>query len=416
MSVFARLKKFENIILLAVSVLIILAVFFPQLPLIGRPEPSSVSQNVEPQNVFYKARVTRIVEEGAAEIDGAEQHYQEIEARILNGDEKGKIITIDHGKLFAIDDYQKVRDGEIVVISKPLASPKENFYYIVDKYRVNNLLVVATLFFLLVIAFGRKRGLTSIVGMLFSLVVIFNAIIPRIVQGSDPFWTCVIGGTFIMIVSLYLSHGFSKRTSIALLSTLIALGLATFIDVLFVRLAKLSGTGTEDAFYLQLANARIDLPGILLGAIIIGVLGVLDDVTTAQTATIEEISKANHTFTFRQLYRRGLSVGREHIASLINTLLLAYAGASFPMFLLFWLQNNQPLWITFNSNFLAEEIVRTLVGSSALILAIPLTTALAAYFYSRPRAAAVQPETVSAEQALEKYWRVPENTLSKEKK
>ncbi|HLD60658.1 MAG TPA: YibE/F family protein [Patescibacteria group bacterium] len=411
MPTYTPLKKFEIAALLVVSLFIILAIFSPQVPLIGRPRPAPTTTTATTeQNVFYKATVTKIIEEGIAEVDGLPQAYQKIELRILNGDEKGKTVTIDHGGLFAIDRYQRVAEGEAVVLSKPLNSPKENFYYIIDKYRATNLLVIAALFLVLVVGLGRKKGLTSVVGMLFSLVIIFKVIIPRIILGSDPLWTCLIGGICIMIVSLYLSHGFNKRTSIALLSTLVALGFALLIDILFVHLAKLSGTGTEDAFYLQLASAQIDLKGILLGAIIIGVLGVLDDVTTAQTATIEEISKANRALTFSQLYHSGLSVGREHIASLINTLLLAYAGASLPMFLLFYLQNNQPLWLTFNSNFLAEEIVRTLVGSAALILAIPITNAFAAYFYSRRAPLPLKPSTtredsVAADnEALEQYW------------
>ena len=125
----------------------------------------------------------------------------------------------------------------------------------------------------------------------------------------------------------------------------------------------------------------------MLGGIIIGVLGVLDDITTAQSAKIEEIHIANPRLGFTNLYQKGLSVGREHIASLVNTLLLAYVGASFPLLLLATTQKAQPFWLILNSNFIAEEIVRTIVGSSALILAVPITTVLAAYFYSRkPRA------------------------------
>ena len=127
----------------------------------------------------------------------------------------------------------------------------------------------------------------------------------------------------------------------------------------------------------------IDVRGLLLGGILIGVLGVLDDITTAQAAAIEEISLANDKLGFRELYRRGISIGKEHIASLVNTLVLAYVGASFPVVLLYMLHKNIPMWLLLNSNFIAEEIIRTVVGSTALVLAVPLTTVMSAYFFSQ---------------------------------
>ena len=167
-----------------------------------------------------------------------------------------------------------------------------------------------------------------------------------------------------------------------MLSSILSLGLAVAVDLLFVYLAKLSGAGTEEAFYLQFGSTSFNLKGILLGGIILGVLGVLDDVTTGQVAAVEEIHLANTSFKFKELYKRGLSVGREHIASLVNTLVLAYVGVSFPLLLLYNSQKLQPFWLVINSNFMAEEIVRTLVGSVVLVVAVPLTTFLAAMFYS----------------------------------
>jgi uncharacterized membrane protein len=186
-----------------------------------------------------------------------------------------------------------------------------------------------------------------------------------------------------MIFSLYLAHGFNKRTSVALFGSVLTLVFAVGIDVLFVYFTKLTGMGSEESVYLQISNSSIDLRMLLLSGIIIGVLGVLDDVTTGQAAIIDELHDANPNLSVSELYRRGLSVGREHIASLINTLVLAYVGVSFPLILLFTIQKSQPLWLTLNSNFIGEEVVRTVVGSSALILAVPITSILAAYFLGR---------------------------------
>ena len=347
----------------------------------------STGPAAEIPEVYYRAKVLKILEEGKKDIDGTAQEYQKLELEIVNGPEKGKHIFIDHGGSFIIGTYQKVTKGEVVVIANPPATPgaPENFYYIIDKYRANGLIIAAIIFLALAIYFGRKRGLTSIIGLIFSVLVIFYYIIPSIAHGNNPLVTCIIGAIAIILVSLYLSHGFNRRTTIALLSTLICLGLAIIIDLLFVHLAKLTGTGTEEAFFLQFDNTSINLRGLFLGGILLGVLGVLDDVTTSQVATIEEISAANPALTFEKLYQSGLSVGREHIASLINTLVLAYVGVSFPLLLLYSTQKSQQVWVMLNSNFIAEEIVRTLVGSSVLVIAVPLTTILAAFFYSRKK-------------------------------
>jgi uncharacterized membrane protein len=332
----------------------------------------------------FRAKVIKILESSTVMIDGRAQEYQRLELKILNGDEKGKEITIDHGKDFVIGVFQKVRVGETVILAKPANTQGQNeVYYITDRYRAPNLIFITAIFFILAIYFGRKRGLTSVVGLIFSVIVIFNFIIPRILKGGDPLWACVIGAIIIILLSLYLSHGFNKRTSIALVSSLLCLVLAVVVDLLFVYIAKLAGNGTEEAFYLQFSTFNLNLQGLLLGSIIIGVIGVLDDVTTGQAAAIEEISMANNSLNFQQLYKSGLSIGREHIASLVNTLFLAYVGASFPLLLLYSTQKTQSLWVTLNSNFIAEEVVRTLVGSTVLVIAVPLTTFLAAIYYSR---------------------------------
>jgi uncharacterized membrane protein len=351
---------------------------------LDNPDLSAVPAAAESADISYRAKVVKILEAGTVMLDDRPQEYQRLELEILNGDEKGKHVTIDHGKDFVIGVFQKVREGETVILSKPSHTQGEkDVYYITDRYRVPNLIFIMAIFFAVAIYFGRKRGLTSIIGLIFSVVVIFYYVIPHIIRGGNPLWACIVGAIVIILLSLYLSHGFNRRTTIALVSTLLCLGLAIIIDLLFVHIAKLTGNGTEEAFYLQFDTFNINLQGLLLGSIIIGVLGVLDDVTTGQAAAIEEIHLANNSLNFHQLYKSGLSVGREHIASLVNTLVLAYVGASFPLLLLYNTQKTQSLWVTLNSNFIAEEIVRTLVGSSVLVIAVPLTSLLAALYYSR---------------------------------
>jgi uncharacterized membrane protein len=146
-------------------------------------------------------------------------------------------------------------------------------------------------------------------------------------------------------------------------------------------LTHLTGGGTEEAFYLQIGVlSTLNLRGLLLGGIIIGALGVLDDITTAQTAAVDEISKANPSLRFEELVKRGHSIGREHITSLVNTLALAYVGASLPLLLIFSAAHSEPLWVLLNREYIIEELVRTLIGSITLILGVPISTLLAALF------------------------------------
>lgn len=397
----------------AIIVLFALFCFTPQTTRAEEetsPTTSAPTTAAQPRDNFYRAKVIKILEEGSEILDGEPQVYQKIQLKILEGDEKGKLIIIDHGKGFIIGTFQKVTTGEKVIVAKPTVAPENprEIYYIVDKYRAPSLIGLGLIFFALAVFFGRKRGFTSIIGLLFTILILFYFIIPRIVAGGNPFLTCIIGAVLIIVFSLYLSHGFNRRTSVALVSTLVALGIAIIIDLIFVDVAKLLGNGTEEAFYLQFDNFNIDLRGLLLGSIIIGVVGVLDDITTAQAGAVEEIYEANPNVTFAQLYKSGLSVGREHIASLINTLILAYAGASFPLLLLYSTNSLQPLWITLNSNFISEEIVRTLVGSSVLVIAVPLTTMLAAYYFTRHRPRLLPKkilEPSNSADAINNFWK-----------
>jgi uncharacterized membrane protein len=205
-------------------------------------------------------------------------------------------------------------------------------------------------------------------------------IVPQLLAGGNPLAVILIGALCMATFSLYLAHGFTRRTTVAVVSTLITICIALLLSVVFVAATKLLGMGSEEALYLQSApGTSINLKGLLLGGIIVGALGVLDDITTAQAAAVDEIAKANPILSTQELFRRGLSVGGEHITSLVNTLVLAYAGTSFPALLLFTLYE-RPLWVVMNTEVITEEIVRTLVGSIALMCAVPITTLLAAYF------------------------------------
>lgn len=375
------------------AILVILALVLLSVPVRAAEDDPAMAGFVPP--TYALAMVTGIVDEKVVPTDMGTTWSQRVRIRFLNGKKKGEEVTVDHGGEIQVQGQQKVRKGERVVIVG-VDAPDGTTYYIADTYRLGRVAWIAALFMALVMLLGQwKRGAGSILGLLASIGILLLWVVPRVVAGENALWTAITGSIALAVVTLYLAHGFRARTSVALVGMLLTLAAAALLSLAFVSFAHLHGNGSEDAFYLQAGpTAALDLRGILLAGVLIGVLGVLDDITTGTAAAVEEIHAANNRLSRRELFRRGLSVGREHIASLVNTLALAYVGASFPLFLLLTTNNPQPLWSVANSERISEEIIRTLVGSTALLLAVPLTTALAAWWFSRQRTQNVLEERI----------------------
>ncbi len=344
--------------------------------------PAQIEQPNLPPDELYKAKIIAVGEEQTQEIYGGyTEKLKKVTIIILDGKEKGEVVDTVIGGLEGIESSPNAHVGQKVVVAKSYKIDQTVTYNIIDQYRLDALLIIVIIFFILAIIFGKWKGFGSLLGLSFSIVILAQYIVPKIIAGENPLLVTLIGALIISASSLFLAHGFNKRTSISWLSTMITLAIALFISKLFVNFSYLFGVGTEESFYLQnIGIAQIDLRGLLLAGIVIGTLGVLDDITTAQTAVVGEIHQANHRLSMRELYKRGLVVGREHIASLVNTLVLAYAGASLPLFILFAINHGTPIWFKINSQLVAEELVRTVIGSMSLILAVPITTILAAYF------------------------------------
>lgn len=326
----------------------------------------------------------------AAQIVPAESTYIKAVVRSIATEDGELLVELrngpDVGKTTAVSLYDGLRStpieftpGETVVLQVLTRANGTVRYLLYETYRIPSLVFLTVLFFGLGIVLAGWTGVRSMFGLSVSIAILALFVVPQIVAGKNPLLISLIGSAGIALSSIYLSHGFNRRTSVALCSTVLTLALSTVLAMAFVHFGKLFGLGSEEALFLQSSPlATINLQGLLLGGIIIGALGVLDDITTAQTAAIDELSKANTSLTFAELFAAGTSIGREHIASLINTLALAYVGTSLPLFLLFFLNEDMPLWVTLNSEFIAEEIIRTLVGSSTLLLAVPISTWIAA--------------------------------------
>ncbi|GAA3394796.1 YibE/F family protein [Cryptosporangium minutisporangium] len=254
-------------------------------------------------------------------------------------------------------------------------------YTIVDKQRSGSLWLLAALAAVVVIGFGRLRGLAAIGGLIISFAVLLLFVLPGILDGSPPLLVAVVGASTIMFAVLYLTHGVSVRTSVAILGTLASLVLTGLLGAAFTALTKLTGLGDEQSVYLATVEGGVDMRGLLLAGIIIGSLGVLDDVTITQSQVVAELARTPRSRW--ELYRAAIRVGRAHVGSAVNTIVLAYAGASLPLLLLISV-SGQSLGSLVTGQAIAGEIVRALVGTIGLVASVPITTALAALVAESP--------------------------------
>ncbi|MCR4312230.1 MAG: YibE/F family protein [Candidatus Uhrbacteria bacterium] len=327
---------------------------------------------------YQRGVVIRILEDEIFGTGGMSERHQVLEVEIAQGTTVEAVADMPWAK-----NQTGFEAGDRLIVST-MTIGEETSYVVTDALRLPDVGLVVLCFIAIACWFGRRHGAMSLVGLAVSTGILVFGVAPAILAGYNALWVCTLGGAGILVVSLLLAHGFNRRTFVALGATLLALLIAVVGATAAVDLIGLSGAGTEEAIFLQVgAVTGLSLRGVLLGGMIIGVLGVLDDVTTAQSAAVEEIAKADNTLTARELYRRGLSVGREHIASLVNTLALAYAGASFPLFLLLTMKEGPPWWVVLNSEAIVEEVVRALVGGASLILAVPIATVFAARVFAR---------------------------------
>jgi uncharacterized membrane protein len=292
-----------------------------------------------------------------------------VEARLSGGRQVRFETTDPTGDTFAAG--QKV---QLAVLEQPGQPP---FYNIRDLERTRPMLVLVALFVVAVVAFGRWQGIRSLLGLGLSFLVIVGFVVPAILHGRSPVPVALVGAMAIMLVSLYLAHGAGRKTTAAVVGTALALGLTAGLAAAFVGVASLTGLASEDALNASFAVGGLSLRGLLLAGIILGGLGVLDDVTVSQASLVFELRRADPAAGFGELVRSALAVGRDHVAATVNTLFLAYVGASLPLLVLF-VTSGDGFGTVATAEAVAVEVVRTLCGSIGLIAAVPLTTVLAA--------------------------------------
>ncbi len=271
---------------------------------------------------------------------------------------------------FAVDDE--------VVLAYGGGDPADGgSYQLVDFQRDLPLALLAGLFAIVVLVLGRWQGLKALLALGLSFAVLALFILPAITAGENPLLVAICGAGLIMFAVLYLTHGFTARTSTAALGTMVSLALIGVLGALWAPFAKLTGLDDDTSTLIGLLNTPIDTRGLLLAGVVIGALGVLDDVTVTQTSAVWELRAANPALSRLELYTAALRIGRDHVASAVNTLVMAYAGAALPL-LLYSSISGIGLGNILSSQVIAQEIVRTLVGSIGLVAAVPITTFLAA--------------------------------------
>lgn len=340
---------------------------------------SQANIKAQTENELHEGRVVEIIQEYFIEEAGRRNLYQEIRLLATSGSLEGSELIVENGGPITTS-IGRFDIGDKVVFMQIPTYEGESTYIITDFVRREGLLALFILFVVVVVAIGKWWGISSLLGMAFSFIVIFKFILPMIVKGYDAVLIAIIGSAFIIPVTFSLSHGLNRKTLIAVAGTLITLIITGSLAVFFVDLTNLTGFSTDEANFLQFElGERINMKGILLAGIIIASLGILDDITISQASIVRELKSANKKLTQNELFKKAMNVGTDHIASLVNTLILVYTGASLPLLLLF-ITGTSPFSEVINYEMIADEVVKTLVGSIGLVLAVPITTLIAVKF------------------------------------
>lgn len=274
-----------------------------------------------------------------------------------------------------------LREGDDILVTVAELSDGTMSYSFYDYERSTPLVALMVLFVVCVLLLGRWRGLGAIGGLAASLFVLVSFMLPSLLDGNSPVAVALVSASAIAFIALYLAHGFNAATNVALMSTFASLLITGTLAWIFIRAAHFTGFTDDSTFFLDALGVSVDARGILLAGIVIGSLGVLDDVTVTQVSAVGQLRRSQPDATAVELYRSALTIGRDHISSTVNTLVLAYAGASLPLLLLFS-EAGPGFGAVAMREIVAVEVVRALVGSIGLVASVPISTWLAARVFT----------------------------------
>lgn len=335
------------------------------------------------QSYIERAKVLEVVSQTRKDVPGTqtEEDYQTLSAYVITGPDAGKTVTVqnDYLDMSKGDEFYMIHDID------PLDGV--DAYNVSDPYRLPQVFAWVGLFVLVTIFFGGWQGLRGLISLALSIGVIVYVLLPGILAGYSPILLSVAICSFIVLIGSYVTHGFSKTTTAAVLGMIVTICITGALAYFAVHTTHLSGFNNEETAYLDLqTQGTIDFVGLLLGGIMIGLLGILYDAAIGQAVAIDELARAAEHYSRPRVYKRAIRIGREHIGALINTLAIAYVGASLPLLLLLHF-SNMPLSVDLNQEIFATEIIRTVIGSIGLILAVPITSIIATFMLvpARPK-------------------------------
>ncbi len=338
------------------------------------------SELVPDTTTLVRAKVLSIEKEEVREVAGTGTNHtiQTIRAEILEGEQDGIVVTVEN-------DYLNLEEGETFYLSHTIDHINNMEYYNVrDPYRLPQLFLLTGLFVAAVLIFGGIQGLRGLVSLAGSFFFIFYLLLPGIMHGYSPLLITVLVSSLIIVLGSYVTHGFTRTTSAAVVGMVLTVIITGLFAYWSVGITRLSGFGSDEVVYLNLnAGGNIDIVGLLLGGIIIGLLGVLYDAAIGQAVSVDELTRLAPHVSRKKIYERAVRIGREHIGALVNTLAIAYVGTSLPLLLLFMQSDSATPLQIMNTEVFATEIVRIMIGSIGLVLAVPITTLVAVWMLMR---------------------------------
>ncbi len=323
----------------------------------------------------WRSEVIEILDQDTRLVPGTDTEtiFQTIRVEILEGDRKGDIVTVEN-------DYLALEKGDVFFMNYLITINGDEIYSVGDVDRRGVLVFWVAIFCLVVLALSGKQGVRSLLSLAGSLFVIVYFLLPGLLSGMSPVILSTLIAGAILFFGIYVTHGFNRESSVAFVGTVSAVVMTSFLAHIAVTTSKLSGFASDESVFLNVVTrGSLNFEGLLLGGIIIGILGVLDDIAVTQVAIVRELFKTNPNLTKREVYVKAIRIGKEHVGALVNTLALAYTGASLPLLLLFSNSTSNPGMIL-NGEIIATEIIRTIIGSIGLVMTVPITTLLAVHF------------------------------------
>lgn len=334
--------------------------------------PASFAQaQGEPDAQVWRAKVVEIASQTTEKPEGwIDEPFQTVRAELTSGPRKGETVEV-------VNDHLELAPGNSFFLQYVRDPGGEETFQALERDRLPVILGLVAVFVLVIVAFGGMQGVRSIISLAGSFFVILYLLLPGILKGAPPVLTSVLVAGIVLVLALYSTHGWRRTTHAAFLGTIGTVTLTGLLATAAVRLAALTGFSSDEAVYLNSTlGGTLDARGLLLGGVIIGILGILDDIAVTQASVVAELKSAAARLPNREIYRRAIRVGKEHVGALVNTLALAYTGSALPLLLLF-VNDRTPALVALNGELVATELVRTIVGSLGLVMAVPITTALA---------------------------------------